>query len=791
MPALLETLLAVLLCVCVAFLPPWLVALIWLGALSAFGASFAFERRGQGRAPHFLRALSGLMPVSLAVSLAVWVWPLHGPWLALPMAFSSLILGVLLHGRVFAWMLRPARDLGARYPFTNEHALSGAGGHVWSRLPGSGLRFRMVPGIKPRSSQPQGCTWVFEDGHVLEGRDRSLHVSRDGRWLVVRALRGGGVLALDRQHARRYVWDEGAELWSAIEANERWPRAIESYRAKADLDLQLMLRFGLWITEAEWLQAAPERLDVPDPSGRPRLQFMARREPQQIAEALQPLRYALQPAYAVLFDGVALPFAVLSPESAVWRADGRALLLAPDDALGLWLHEDGRTPRRFSLRWDVDHGHPALSLGRVRVLESERFGVELRQGRVSAGYPQQWDAASAEAGYGFAQGQPWAIAQPDGAARYTERDLPGQALLWLRLGDPEDLDQGAEVESLGPGGRVVLFQRQADRCWRARLDGETLPVSPLSLAHLWSDDGRHLIVQPASLDTAVPETCMVVDTRSRAILPCPAQGFDLRPVAMCDGVLQVRRALGRVPAAAPTAELQRLPPIAAQGRSFLLLSPNSWLRFACDRYALNEDGSALVGPLSRAVRVRVPPSPLACFDLIYASPSGGWAHLHGARGRYDDPGPRPQDARFGAYVCTHSGLACAGMSPSMIWSADGRWLLLVHAPDPASPSWTPWLLDLENERLLRPHPDEPGQGTLPGMPFFLNFHGGVVRYESVEQAWWSQGVTRRSGVLPLESMLARFQSVDLVVAGGIKVAPDQVRGHDWRNVAQRATRALA
>jgi hypothetical protein len=46
-------------------------------------------------------------------------------------------------------------------------------------------------------------------------------------------------------------------------------------------------------------------------------------------------------------------------------------------------------------------------------------------------------------------------------------------------------------------------------------------------------------------------------------------------------------------------------------------------------------------------------------------------------------------------------------------------------------------------------------------------------------------------VLPLESMRARFQSVDLVVAGGIKVAPDQVRGHDWRGVAQRATRALA
>ena len=33
-----------------------------------------------------------------------------------------------------------APELAARYPFTSEHALSGPGGHVWSRLPGSGLR---------------------------------------------------------------------------------------------------------------------------------------------------------------------------------------------------------------------------------------------------------------------------------------------------------------------------------------------------------------------------------------------------------------------------------------------------------------------------------------------------------------------------------------------------------------------------------------------------------------------------------------------------------------------------
>src|SRR5690606_8938297 len=140
----------------------------------------------------------------------------------------------LLHSRVFAWMLRPRLGLGARFPFTSEHALSGAGGHLWSRLPGSGLRFRMVPGAKPRSSQPQGCTGVFEDGHVLEGRDRSLHVSRDGRWLVVRSLRNGGVGALDRQAGCRYGWDDGVELWALVEASERWPRQIETWREHAD-----------------------------------------------------------------------------------------------------------------------------------------------------------------------------------------------------------------------------------------------------------------------------------------------------------------------------------------------------------------------------------------------------------------------------------------------------------------------------------------------------------------------------------------------------------------------------
>lgn len=790
MPALLETLLAVLLCVGVAFLPPWLVLLVWVGSMAAFAASFALERRGQGMAPHFPRALSGLMPLALAASLVHWAWPLLGA-LALLLGLCVAALGLFAHARLFAWLLRPRDALGARFPFTSEHALSGPGGHVWSRLPGSGLRFRMVPGAKPRSSQPQGCTWVFEDGHVLEGRDRSLHVSRDGRWLVVRSLRGAAVIALDRQAARRYSWNDGAELWSQVEASERWPRAMEGWRGRADRDELLLLRFGLWITEAEWMQAAPERIDVPDPLGRPRLQLIAQREPEQVAAAPHPLRYALHPEYSVRFDGAQLPFRLLSAASAVWRVDGRALLLQPEDGQGAWLHEDGREPRRFPLRWQVRHGHPALSVGRVRVLERDRFALELRQGLPAAGYPQAWETANAEVGTRYTNSVAWAEPAPDGAVYYEERPVPGDVLLWLRIDDPEDSSGRAEVESLGPGGHVALFARSAERCWRCRLDGELLPASPLSLAHLWSDDGAHLVLQPAAADTSVPESCLVVETAGREILPCPAQGFDLRPVAMAGGVLQVRRVLGRVPAAAPITELLQLPPPAVRGAAFLAPRRNSWLRLGCDRYALNDSARALEGPVERTVRVRVPPSPLAAFDLIYPSPSGGWAHVQGARGRNDDASPRPQDARFAASVVVHSGFACSGMSPAMVWSADGRWLLLVHAPDPSLPSWTPWLLDTANDRLHRPHGDDPGHSVLPGMPFFVGFHGGVVRYEWVDQPVWSPGMPRRSGVLPLEALLARFRAEPLEVVQGIRVPPEQAALSDWRDLTRRALRSVA
>jgi hypothetical protein len=788
MPALLETLLAVLLCVGVAWLPPWLVALVWLGALAAFALSFAIERRGQGRAPHFPRALSGLMPLALASSLAHWAWPIVGPALALLLAACALVLGVLLHSRVFAWMLRPRLGLGARFPFTSEHALSGSGGHLWSRLPGSGLRFRMVPGAKPRSSQPQGCTWVFEDGHVLEGRDRSLHVSRDGRWLVVRSLRNGGVEALDRQAGCRYGWDDGVELWALVEASERWPRQIEAWRERADRSEPLRLRFGLWMSEREEARAAPQHIGLADPLGRPRLQVSAKRSPEDVAAALHPLRYALQPSYAVQLDRELLPFSVGGVESVVWRADGRALLLVPDDGQGAWLHEDGRAPRRFPLRWSGAHGHPALSLGRVRVLESARIGIELRQGRVAAGYPQQWDAAGSEVGYSYAPSQNWAQALPDGAVRYGEVDVPGDLMLWLRLDDIEDREASAEVESLGPGGRVALFQRQAEACWRVRIEGEAVPFSPLALAHLWSDDGRHLVLQPAARQGGVAHTCLVADVANRRLLAGAIEGFDLRPVAMVDGVLQVRRVLGRV--AAPGGELQRLAPPPGQGEAFLQARRNSWLRFVCERYALNPEGDGVLGPLPRLVRLRVPPSPLAAFDLLYPAPGGDWAYLEGARGRFDDVQPRPQDARFDAAVCTASGLACGGLSPAMLWSTDGRWLLLVHAPEQKIPSWTPWLFDLQQRRLHRPRRGEEAQGALPGMPFFLGFHGGVVRYEWTEHPWWTPGSERRSGVLPLDSMLARFEAVELVHAGDLWVPPEQFGLRDWRALRQRAAREV-
>jgi hypothetical protein len=189
--------------------------------------------------------------------------------------------------------------------------------------------------------------------------------------------------------------------------------------------------------------------------------------------------------------------------------------------------------------------------------------------------------------------------------------------------------------------------------------------------------------------------------------------------------------------------------------------------------------------------VRVHPSPLAAFDIVYPGPMGQRVYLEGARGRYDDAGPRPQDARFGAVACTRGGLAVAGLSPAMVWSADGRWLLLVHAPDPQLPTWTPWLLDTENERLHRPHAEDASHATLPGLPFFLGFHGGSARYEWCEHPWWAPGTPRQSGVLVLDSLLARYARVPLVEAGGLRVAPEQAQACDWRALARRAARAAS
>ena len=66
---------------------------------------------------------------------------------------------------------------------------------------------------------------------------------------------------------------------------------------------------------------------------------------------------------------------------------------------------------------------------------------------------------------------------------------------------------------------------------------------------------------------AVPDTCIVVDTSSRTVLAGSARGFDLRPIAMREGRLQVRRVLGR--ARTPGGPLQQEVPAAAQGPAFL------------------------------------------------------------------------------------------------------------------------------------------------------------------------------------------------------------------------------
>jgi membrane protein implicated in regulation of membrane protease activity len=62
MPALLETLLAVLACIGVALLPPWWGLLIWLVALAAFAASFRRERRGRGGEQKRLKARTACAP---------------------------------------------------------------------------------------------------------------------------------------------------------------------------------------------------------------------------------------------------------------------------------------------------------------------------------------------------------------------------------------------------------------------------------------------------------------------------------------------------------------------------------------------------------------------------------------------------------------------------------------------------------------------------------------------------------------------------------------------------------
>lgn len=751
----------------------------------------------------FATGLSWLLTaviIGLCIALGSWITA----WWGVPLAVLLLFVGL-------ASAATYERRLGlAKSPLKPEAVNSDlpAGTSAWSGndlLTPEGEAVRTFDWGELCMGGPTYGTYLFPDGVLLSGLGSSVRFSDSGRYFAapLPGRDGWGLLILDRQTRKVYRHAQLNEFWeldaftdealtgrcSPLVDNQRYRMPLADLLDPANA-VQLEATGDLWL-EPGWIEAgAPEQRRFPAPQGGHRL--LARRYVPESLRALAdptlPLRY---PAYRLQMDDALSDLLIDASEPVIWRADGQALVCRVTALqaqtrwpCAYWLWQAGQGWRVLAKPWSEAEDEPSLFWEQASALTEQAMIVE---GTVDHPYPDH-------IGFGYAlHSTPSDVEVAIGHSAQGRLQVGEYRRSRVQLSLPlaAEARRGAATvlsEPLGEGVRAT-FTWQRDNlsgrlgAYTCRIGGWVLDGDWL-LDHRVSECGRYLALVAFADSPGVPAQVCVADTLQRTLLCLPRALLVARLVDLRAGELSLLHILGRLgedEQSTPLRRYDQAAPAAERAARFVEYRADSRLYYESLTLRITEQA---LQPLPRWRLVERPQVANAEGDFVLPAPTGhDAAWLFGAQSEYCDSYLREGFPRQGGCLLTASGLALDNLGPSMIWSADGRYLALTRFVDRLSASqpadtdqWHLLLLDT-HERSWRD-----GGSHIGCMPVFEGFDAQGIEVRSFTYDWENEEDAGELRRIALADLL-RLCATQLEARGSLWLPPHELpRAGQWQRL---------
>lgn len=313
-------------------------------------------------------------------------------------------------------------------------------------------------------------------------------------------------------------------------------------------------------------------------------------------------------------------------------------------------------------------------------------------------------------------------------------------------------------QPLADGRRLQLLARSHDGAqvaYAVTLGNRCIP-GLWQLEFRVSDDGKFVALLPACRAKALSEQVYVLELWSGRLFTSPRLLIE-RLRGFAGGVLEVIELTGLCsPEFKPhPLQLSDLPPPPAS-RAAKIYVDRGYYRAGhhLRRLRIAPHGLELL-PDWRLVDC--PQAANADGDFILPAPNrqdAAW--LRGAETQYASSWERHNEPRLDGYLLTASRCALFGVTPSLAWSEDGRYLALTHMiprgaranDDPKhAHQWQLWLLDTQAHSLrIRP-------GSIGRMPRFESMQNNVWKLRIYEEVRDSPGNLSHLVTIALEKLL--------------------------------------
>ncbi|HEV7778469.1 MAG TPA: hypothetical protein VGO76_16475 [Luteibacter sp.] len=618
---------------------------------------------------------------------------------------------------------------------------------------------------------------------VIGGCAEDAVLGPDGRWFIAASPRSRYTDSCDYvlDAERRLLWRLPDWRQVGWRQNDPWvapvgggePRPLRDVlESESQLPMDYVACADVWLPRDVFERCQPPSLDT-GPGTAPPL-ALRKAMPPSLAALDDPLTFLQDKRYQLWMDGRDSGLLVQGGDDLCWRDDGSALAVRAIAPTGyrcswrLWTKAEGW---RELVPWNVRPDEPVVVPGDPQSLDGSFLriaGYLTEHGR--RGWPDSW--------VGIGAGQPASALYRGGGVHSDVTVVDGfEPSLALRVRtEPQrtpricmTLDGKSRWLESGRVRIVPIVASDDGRQVRYRYEGPGWSIEDALLEHRVSPDGHWWTAIAAAVEPALPRRLLALDTRTGKVhaldLPYPLLSLD----SITDGELQATVLLGWHAGKAspgPLSSFESLPTVPAQDIPFVLAraSREGYFRLRAQRIALLAAGPALLPDW------HVPTGPIAAnaaVELLLPAPHGNdAAWLFGVDTSWRDGRLDPRLPRSG-YLRTRGGLAMEDIAPSLLWTADGRYLLFTQwrrrddHRELAEDEWVLHVFDNQARELFR-LPRAPGC-----LPQLEGIHHGSLRMKVYERPWIEPGERPRRVDLAWAQMLETGLRVPLHEAQGL------------------------